>query len=160
MEFTCTERFFKNQRFLSYNFHINGYLIPYQYVKFTITFSASSLFMYICFFNFYSVVLISVIQQRESAIIIHLSPSSLSSPAHSCRSSQSARLGSVCYTATSHQLSALHLMAHICGYYFLLSSPSLPPSLCPRAHSLHPHLHSFPANRLVSTIFLDSIYVC
>ena len=52
------------------------------------------------------------LQQCKSAIIIHASPPSLasppSSPSHPSRSSQSTRLGSQCYTATSHQLSVLH----------------------------------------------------
>ena len=65
------------------------------------------------FLNFYNVVLVSAIQQCKSAIIIHMPPPSLVSfpfPSHPFRSSQSARLGSLCYTATSHHVSILHLM--------------------------------------------------
>ena len=53
---------------------------------------------------------------------------SLPPPGPSCpsRSSQSARLGSVCYTAASHQFSALHVGVHLCWCYFLhLSWPLL-----------------------------------
>ena len=90
--------------------------------------------MYI-FLNFCNVVLVSAIQQCKSAIIIHMPPPSLVSlpfPSHPFRSSQSARLGSLCYTAPSHQVSILHLM---------LLSPftplSLSPPLCPHVHFLY-----------------------
>ena len=36
-------------------------------------------------------------------------------------------------------------------------SHSLPPPLGPQVHSLHLCLHSFPENRFINTIFLDSI---
>ena len=39
-----------------------------------------------------------------------------------------------------------------------MSHPLLP-LLCPQVCSLHLLLHSFPANRLISIIFLDSIYI-
>jgi len=39
----------------------------------------------------------------------------LPSPPHSSRSSQSAWLGSLCYVATSHQLSILHMVVPLCG---------------------------------------------
>ena len=47
---------------------------------------------------------------------------------HPSRSSQSARLGSLCYIAASHQLSVLHIAVYICWCYFLHSSHS-PPQL-------------------------------
>ena len=56
---------------------------------------------------------------------------------HLSRSSQSTRLGSLCYTATSHQLSILHPIVHICWCYFLPSSHPLPLPLCPQVHSLN-----------------------
>ena len=92
-------------------------------------------------------------------------PSLLSLPpipsSYLSRSSQSARLGSLCYIATSHQLSILkHMIVYICQCYFLYLSHPLLPSLCPEVHSLHLCLHSFSANRLINTIFLDSIYMC
>ena len=45
------------------------------------------------------------IQQCESAIIIHISPSLESPPSPLSRSSQNAQLGHLCCKATSHQLS-------------------------------------------------------
>ena len=43
------------------------------------------------------------------------------SPSHSSRSSQSTKLGSLCHTATSHQLSILHTVVCICWCYLLHS---------------------------------------
>ena len=57
-------------------------------------------------------------------------------PAHSSRLPQSAWLGSLCYTATSHQLSILHMMVYICLCYFLHLFHSLLPPLCSQVHSL------------------------
>ena len=48
---------------------------------------------------------------------------------------------------------------YICQCHFLNSSHPLLPLLCPQANSLHLYLHSFPANRSISTISLDSIYI-
>ena len=42
--------------------------------------------------------------------------------------------------------------------HFVPASPS--PGSCPQVHSLHLRLYSCPATRLISTVFLDSIYVC
>ena len=62
------------------------------------------------YFKFCNVGLVSAIKQCESAIIIHPLPLGLPSSSPS-RPSQSTRLGScACCTATSHQLSILHLM--------------------------------------------------
>ena len=55
--------------------------------------------------------------------------------------------------------SPLHMIVNICRCYFLHSSHSLPPQLCPQVHSLHLPLHSFPENRFINTIFLDHIYI-
>ena len=45
----------------------------------------------------------------------------------------------------------------MCWCYFLHLSHSLLRRLCPQIHSLHLHLHSFPASKFNNTIFLDSI---
>ena len=84
---------------------------------------------------------------------------SLSSKSHTSRSSQIARLGSLCYTAVSHLLSVLHTILYICQCYFLNLSYPLLPLLCLPDHSLHLHLHVFSVNRFIGTIFLDSIYM-
>ena len=64
----------------------------------------------------YCAVLVSAIQQRASAIIIHIFPP-LGPPSpttiHPSRSSQSTRLGSLCYVATSRQLSVLHTIVYL-----------------------------------------------
>ena len=78
------------------------------------------------------------------------------------RSSQSAKLRCLCYTW--QQLSSYlwtygaSLVAWMVLSQFFPPSPS--PSLpCPHIHSLHLHLCSYPANRFICTIFLDSIYM-
>ena len=76
---------------------------------------------------------------------------------HPPRSSQGTRLGSPCYAATSHQLSVLHKGVYICQCYFLHSSHSFIPPLCPQVPSLY--LYSFPTNRFINAIFLNSIYM-
>ena len=82
------------------------------------------------------------------------------------RSSRSARLGPLCYTATSYQPSALHMAVYVCQCYLLCASHSLLSPLCPQVHSLYLSLHPFPANRFINTILLDPIrvtvliYVC
>ena len=84
------------------------------------------LFVFVCFLNFYSAVLVSAIQRHESTIIIHTAPPSRTSllpPIAPPRWSQrSAWPGSLCYTAASHQLSILHVK--VC--MLLLPSPFVP----------------------------------
>ena len=46
-------------------------------------------------------------------------------------SSQNSRLGSLCHTVTSHQLSILHMVVYVCRCYFLHSPHSFFPLLCP-----------------------------
>ena len=60
--------------------------------------------------------LVSAIQQCQSAIIIHIySPSwaPYAPTLHPSKSSQSTRLASLCYIAASHQLSSFHLIVYI-----------------------------------------------
>ena len=92
-------------------------------------------------------------QQCKSAIIIRAS--CLSNP----QVITEHQTGIPCYRATSHQRSILHLIVYKCWCYFLHSSHSLPPRLCPQVCSLHLYLHSFPIDRFIDTIFLDSICV-
>ena len=64
--------------------------------------------------------LIAAVQQCRSTVIIHIASSSHPlCPSCLCKSSQNARLGSLCYTASSHQLSVLYLIMYICWSYFL-----------------------------------------
>ena len=81
---------------------------------------------------------------------------------HPYRSLQNTRLGSLCYIATSHQLSILHMVVCVCVGVSMLLSPliySVLPPLCSQVHSQYLTLCSFPANRFITTIFLDSIYM-
>ena len=52
-------------------------------------------------------------------------------PIHPSRSSESSRLGSLCFTATSHQPSVLHMVMYICWCYFLYLSHSFPSCTMP-----------------------------
>ena len=111
---------------------------------------------------FYNVVLISIVQQCELAICIHIYSPLLSlppTPSHSSRLSQSTQLSSLWYSTTLDQLSVLHMVLYICQCYSLNLSHPLLPSLCPKVHSLClcPYFH--PTSRFISTIFLDSTYV-
>ena len=66
---------------------------------------------------------------------------------------------SLCHTANSHWLSILHIIVHVfLCYSFNLSLPLLP-LLCLQVCSLCLCLHCL-VNRFISTIFLDSIYIC
>ena len=79
-------------------------------------------------------------------------------PIHPSGSSQSGRLSSLCYIATSHWLSISHMVVHICQCC-LLNCPTLSfPTVSISVFSTSLHLHSFPENRFISTIFLDSTY--
>ena len=73
--------------------------------------------------------------RHNSTYIICLSslPPQPSSPRS--RSSQSSRLGSLCCMTTSLRCSVLH-MVYILQCYFLHSSPSFLPPLCPQDSSL------------------------
>ena len=61
------------------------------------------------------------------------------------------------HTPNSHLLSILHMVMYIFPCYSLNLSHSLLLPLCPQVCSLYLHLHCCPANRFISTIFLDSI---
>ena len=62
-----------------------------------------------------------------------------------------------CYRAASQKPSISHMTAYICQCFFFQSSHPILPPLSPRNNSLPLYLHSFPANRLMNTIFLDSV---
>ena len=54
----------------------------------------------------------------------------------------------------------LHVVMYKCQCHSLNSSHPLLPSLCPQVCSLGLYLHCCPADAFISTIFLDSIYMC
>ena len=80
-------------------------------------------------------------------------------PSPSSRSSQRAEPSSCCYAAACPGLSVSYVVVYICQCFSLSSSRPLLPARCSWAHS--PRLHLFLlANRFISTIFPDAIYVC
>ena len=111
---------------------------------------------------FYNVMLISAVQQYKSAIIIHITTPSWA-PSYHPKSSQSARLVSLCYMIASYPLSLLPMIVYIYQSCFLLSF-----------HTLLSFLHcvyksvlcicvsspSLQVGSLAPTLFLDRIYLC
>ena len=75
-------------------------------------------------------VLASAVQQCESAIKVYTYPLPLellpAPPSYPSRLSQSARLGFLCYTAASHQLSVAHVAVYVCQRYSDSSLYSFP----------------------------------
>ena len=75
------------------------------------------------------------------------------------RSAQNTELSSLCSTAASHWLSVSHRALYICQCYcFNLSHPLLP-WLGLQVHSLCLCLYPSPANKIICTSFVESIYI-
>ena len=70
---------------------------------------------------------------------------------HPSRLSESTELSSLCYRADSLELAILHM--GVCTAQCYSPSSSHPP------HRPRVHVYSFPTNRFIRTIFLDSIYI-
>ena len=115
----------------------------------------------------HNVVLVSVVQQHESATWIHRSPPSWASPpppppppppSHPSRLSQSTQLSSLCYTAASHYVT------HGSVYMSMLLSQFVPPAPPPdHVQKSIPYIcASVPVLQIgfINTIFLDSINMC
>ena len=70
--------------------------------------------------------LVSAIQQHESVICIHISPSSWVSlpppPSYPYRSTQSTELSSLCYIAHLHSLAILHIVMYVCTCVYMWTS--------------------------------------
>ena len=105
--------------------------------------------------------LVSARHQHESALCIHMSSPSWTSlqpptPSHSSSLSQSPGLSPLSHTANSHWEATSHMVV----YMFPCASPHLSHPSSP--HTVSTSLHSLsvspllPANRFISTIFLDS----
>ena len=81
-------------------------------------------------------------------------------PSHSFRLLQNARMGSLCYIVTCHQLSILHVIVYICQSYFLHLSHFF---LLPLHHKSVLYVCvSISSLQIGSSIsfFLDYIYIC
>ena len=106
--------------------------------------------------------MVSAIYQHDSAIGIHISiPFLLSLPPHPTPlgGHEAPDLGSLYHTANSHWLSILHIV--ICLFQCTLSNHSTLSFThpCPKAYPLCLHRLCCPANTIISTIFLDFIYM-
>ena len=79
-------------------------------------------------------------------------------PPHSSRSSQSTTLSSLCYRHSSFPLAMSFTRGSV--YMSILPFQFIPPSPSPSVSTnlFFICLYSCPANRFISTIFLDSIY--
>ena len=108
--------------------------------------------------------LVSAIHQHESATGMHLSAPSWASlpsptPHPPSRLSRSTGLGSLCHTENSPAVSFTY--GKVC--VFMLLSQFVPPSpshTVSTSLSLCLSLHYCPANKFISIVFLDSIYMC
>ena len=103
----------------------------------------------------YDVILVSVVQLYESAINIHISPPPWASvpppiPSFPSRSSQSTRVPSTVWQLPTPY--STHGNVCISMPFFQFISP-FPSPLYTQVHSLHLHLYSCPADRVISTIF-------
>ena len=116
-------------------------------------------FIIFFFFNwgklFYNVVLVSAIQQCESAISIHMSPSLLNFPLipYSIPPLQNVTEHWISAPCIIQQISTGYLILHMVMYMFQCDSlnlyhPHLPP-LCPQVCSLCLHLYLDHVNRFI-----------
>ena len=90
--------------------------------------------------------------------IYYLPLQSPSPPPSTPRSSQGTELSSPCYMAASLESSGLHVAVYECQCNTPNLSPS-PHTPMSHVHSLQLHLYSCPANKFISTIFLDATYM-
>ena len=100
------------------------------------------------------------ISHRYTYVPSLLNPLPSPTPSHPSRLSQSTGLSTLCHEANSHLLSILYMAKCTHFHSFLSSSHPLFSPLCPWVCSLGLHLHCCPANRFISTIFLDYICMC
>ena len=88
--------------------------------------------------------------------LLRLPPTPPSS--HPSMSSQSTKLNSLCYIYSRFPLSILHMVVYMFQCHLLNLSHPLLPVLYPQVCALYLCLYSWPANRSISTVFLDSVY--
>ena len=107
------------------------------------------------------------VSHRYACVPSLLSPPPISHPSHPSGLSQSTALSSLCYRAHSQlpicfaygSVRISLLLSQFIPEPNLSQKHSLLPLLCPWVCSLCPSLYSCPANRFLSTVFLDSIYM-
>ena len=93
-------------------------------------------------------------------LYVYIYPLPLGPPSYPCRSSQSTRLSSLCYTAASHQLFVVHMVLCVCQCYSPNSSHPLFLSSCVHMSiSYIGHLYTCPANMFIYTI-LQIPHIC
>jgi len=109
----------------------------------------------------YNIVLVSAIYQHESAISpLPLEPlSNLLSHPTPIGCHRAPTLGSLHHTANFQRLSILHTVMYMFQCYSPKTSHPLLPPLCQKVCSLCLHALCCLSNRIISTIFLDSIYI-
>ena len=110
----------------------------------------------------YNIVMVFTIHQHELAIVMcplppESPPTSLPIPPGCHRAPA---LGSLHHTPNHHWLSILHMVMYMFQCYSPKSSHLLLFPRSPKVCFLHLCLLCCPACRMVSTIFLDSIYIC
>ena len=116
---------------------------------------ANSLFFFIGIYLLYNIILVSAVQQSESAICIHICPPSWISlptpiPSHPSRSSQSTMLSFLCLISASYCLllvfsqngTKLHVEPGRIEMVWSTSCTGSPPDLIYFATMLTPYLHS------------------
>ena len=103
--------------------------------------------------------LVCAVQQRESDKWIHISSPAQTFLTPSCPSHPSWYHKAPSWAPCAVQQSALHMIGYICQCYSLNSFYPPFPSLHPEVLAVCLHLYSCPANRVINTIFLDSMYI-
>ena len=103
----------------------------------------------------YNIVLVSAVQQSESAICIHISP--LLGISFPSRSPPSTEQSSLCYTVGLHSLCICFIHSSVI-WRSQFTPPSHPRTWCPYICSLHLCLYFCFANKFFCIIFLDSTY--
>ena len=103
--------------------------------------------------------LVCAVQQRESDKWIHISSPAQTFLTLSCPSDPSWYHKAPSWAPCAVQQSALHMIGYICQCYSLNSFYPPFPSLCPEVLAACLYLYSCPANRVINTIFLDSMYI-
>ena len=109
--------------------------------------------------------IVSAIHQHELAMSIHVSPPSWTplppcSPLYPLGCPRALALGALLHASNLHWSSILHMIIYMFQCYSLKSYLPHPLPLNPKVCSLHLCLLSYPACRIIVTVFLNSTYMC